>query len=506
MPVRVRFAPSPTGYLHIGGARTALFNWMFARKHDGQFILRIEDTDQKRSVEGAIEAIIEDLRWLGLDWDEGPDVGGSHGPYIQTQRAALYQEWGEWLVEHDHAYKCFCTQEELEQRRRAAMESKESWVGYDRRCRSLTAEEIAEKEAHDVPYVIRFKAPLEGETAIEDAIRGEITFNNEQITDAVLLKSDGLPTYHLANVVDDHFMEITHILRADEWISTAPLHMNLYDAFGWEPPVYAHLPLVLDPSGKGKLSKRTQAFTDEGQQVLVKVEEFREAGFLPVALRNFLANVGWSFGGDREKYTMPEAIPHFRLEDINPAPSRLPYSKLEWLNGQYVQEMEPLELARAVKPFLEEAGYEVNVESLLAVMPAMSVRLKQLTDAVEFLRFLFVDEEELLPLSAGDLTHKKLPPAAALSAFRQALDFVREADPYDLAAIEEAIIEIGQSHTENGKAGPLLGRMRLAVTRQKVSPPLFESMLALGRERTAQRLEQAVRLLAESVEIAGSQR
>jgi glutamyl-tRNA synthetase len=498
MTVRVRFAPSPTGYLHIGGARTALFNWMFARKHNGQFILRIEDTDQKRSVEGAIDAIIEDLRWLGLDWDEGPDKGGPYGPYIQTERAALYQEWANWLIEHDYAYKCYCTPEELEQRRQEALAAKESFVGYDRRCRYLSPEEAAAKEAEAPEHVVRFKAPLEGQTVLVDAIRGEITFNNEQIADAVLLKSDGLPTYHLANVVDDHFMEISHILRADEWISTAPLHINLYEAFGWELPTYAHLPLVLDPSGKGKLSKRTQAFTDEGHQVLVKVEEFREAGFLPIALRNFLANVGWSFGGDREKYTMDEALPHFRLEGINPAPSRLPYSKLEWLNGQYVQEMEPLELARAVKPFLEAAGYEVNVESLVAVMPAMSVRLKQLTDAVDFLRFLFVDEDELAPLSASNLTHKKLPLPAALSAFREALDFVQNTDNFDLAAIEETMLAIGERHTENDKAGPFLGRMRQAVTRQKVSPPLFESMVALGRERTAQRLQEAVELLEEA--------
>ncbi|MFW6069210.1 MAG: glutamate--tRNA ligase, partial [Chloroflexota bacterium] len=290
MTVRVRFAPSPTGYLHIGGARTALFNWMFARKHGGQFILRIEDTDQKRAVEGAIETIIRDLHWLGLEWDEGPDVGGPHGPYIQTARADLYRKWAQWLLEHDYAYRCFCTPQELEARREAALGAKESWVGYDRRCRNLSAEEIAAFEAEGRDAVVRYKAPLSGETVISDAIRGDITFNNEQITDAVLLKSDGLPTYHLANVVDDEDMRISHILRADEWISTAPLHINLYAAFGWEPPVYAHLPLVLDPSGKGKLSKRTQAYTDEGRQVLVKVEEFREAGILPQALRNFLAN------------------------------------------------------------------------------------------------------------------------------------------------------------------------------------------------------------------------
>ncbi len=494
MTVRVRFAPSPTGYLHIGSARTALFNWMFARKHGGQFILRLEDTDQKREVAGANEAIMRDLRWLGLEWDEGPDVGGPVGPYVQSERADLYREWAGWLVEHGHAYKCFCTSAELEARRRAAIEAKQPFVGYDRRCRHLTPGEIAAREAEGRNHVIRFKAPLEGETVIHDAIRGLITISNEQVGDMVMLKSDGLPTYHLANVVDDHFMEITHILRADEWISTAPLHMNLYAAFGWEAPVYAHLPLVLDPSGKGKLSKRTQAFDDEGYEVLVKVEEFRDAGYLPVALRNFLANVGWSFGDDREKFTMEEAVLRFELEDINAAPSRLPYSKLDWLNGQYIQEMAPEELARAVLPFLTAAGFEVNVDALLALMPAMSVRLKQLRDAVDFLAFLGEEEEEA-PISADDLVHRQLPPEQALAAFRQARDFTRDTVRFDLETIHEAFYAIGEQHTTNQKAGAFLGRARLAVTRQQVSPPLFESMVALGRERSLARLEQAVALL-----------
>jgi glutamyl-tRNA synthetase len=494
MTVRVRFAPSPTGYLHIGSARSALFNWIFARKHGGQFILRLEDTDQKREVAGANEAIMRDLRWLGLEWDEGPDVGGPVGPYVQSERAGLYREWASWLVAHGYAYRCFCTPAELEERRRAAVEAKQPFVGYDRRCRSLTAGEIAAREAEGREFVIRFMAPLEGETVIHDAIRGPITFNNEQIGDMVMLKSDGLPTYHLANVVDDHFMGITHILRADEWISTAPLHMNLYAAFGWEAPVYAHLPLVLDPSGKGKLSKRTQAFDDEGHEVLVKVEEFRDAGYLPVALRNFLANVGWSFGEDREKFTMEEAIPRFELKDINPAPSRLPYSKLDWLNGQYIQEMAPDELARAVLPFLTEAGYEVNVASLLALMPAMSVRLKQLRDAVDFLAFLG-DDDGHAPLDAEDLVHKQLPQEQALGAFREARDFVRDTARFDLEAIQDAFYAIGERHSTNQKAGAFLGRARLAVTRQQVSPPLFESMVALGRERSLARLEEAVVLL-----------
>ncbi len=493
MTVRVRFAPSPTGYLHIGSARSALFNWMFARKHGGKFILRIEDTDQKREVSGAIEALMEDLRWLGLDWDEGPDVGGPFGPYIQTQRSELYHEWADWLIEHGHAYKCYCTPERLTEMRQAQLAAKQP-LGYDHHCRYLTPEQRANNEAAGLGHVVRFAMPLEGETVIPDKIRGDITVQNRQIQDTVLLKSDGLPTYHLANVVDDHFMQISHILRADEWISTAPLHINLYAAFGWQPPIYAHLPVVLNPSGKGKLSKRTQAFTDSGQKVLVKVEEFREAGLLPEAILNFLANVGWSFGDDREIFSMAEANPRFVIEDINPAPSRLPYDKLDWLNGQYIQEMEPLELAKAVKPYLDASGFEVNPESLLAVMPAMRVRLKRFPEAVEFLRFLFDDGE--WDGTTASLTHTKLPLEAAQKAYTEARDYIRNIEPYNRDTISQGMLEIGAKHTTNEKAGPFLGKMRLAITGQKVSPPLFESMLALGRARVLARMDKIVAILA----------
>ncbi len=492
MTVRVRFAPSPTGYLHIGGARTALFNWLFARKHGGQFILRIEDTDQKRTVPGALAAIMDGLRWLGLDWDEGPDVGGPYAPYIQTERAPLYQEWGQWLVAQGHAYRCFCTPEELEAMRAEQIAQKQP-LGYNGRCRHLTPAQIAAKEAAGLEYVIRFKMPREGETTIHDVVRGPITYQNSQITDAVLLKSDGLPTYHLANVVDDHFMRVTHILRADEWINTAPLHINLYRAFGWEVPVYAHLSLVLNPSGKGKLSKRTQAFDDEGLQVLVKVEEFQAAGYLPQAVVNFLANVGYSTGDDREKFSVAEAIEGFKLENINPAPSRLPYSKLDWLNGQYIQEMEPLALARAVKPFLDAQGLDVTIEVLLLLMPALSKRLKRLTDAIEFLRFL--SDDEPLQVTAVDLTHKQLPVEQARLAFAQAREFVAAVEPYDLQTLSAGLTAVGERYALNGKAGPFLGAMRYAVTGQQVSPPLFESMLALGRARVLARLAQAIEVI-----------
>ncbi len=481
MTVRVRFAPSPTGYLHIGSARTALFNWLFARKHGGQFILRIEDTDQKRSVPGAIKAIQDDLRWMGLDWDEGPDAGGDFGPYIQSERIDLYKKHADWLVEHDHAYHCYCTSDELSAMRKEQMEKKLP-LGYDGRCRHLTPEQIREKEGAGLPSVIRFGMDRDGETTIHDVVRGEITYNNSQITDAVLLKSDGFPTYHLANVVDDHLMKITHIMRADEWINTAPLHINLYRAFGWDVPVYAHLSLIMNPSGKGKLSKRTQSFTDSGQEVLVKVEEFRDGGYLPQAVVNFLANVGYSTGDDREIYTVEEAIANFELENINPAPSRLPYSKLDWLNGQYIQQLKPLELAQAIKPYVDAAGIEISAEALIAIAPAMSKRLKKLPDALAFLAFL--DDEASMVMEVDMLIHQKnLPYENALYSFARARDLLATIAPFSLNNISAGLLSIGEKATVNGKAGPFLGKLRLAVTQQKVSPPAFEAILALGRER-----------------------
>lgn len=493
MNVRVRFAPSPTGYLHIGSARSALFTWMYARRHEGRFILRIEDTDLKRTKEGALEDFKESLGWLGISWDEGPDVGGFYGPYVQTERVDLYQKWAHWLLEKGHAYRCFCTPEELTQIRADIQANKQSSLGYDRRCRYRSPAEIAERLDRGEGFTIRFKIPTEGTTTVPDLLRGDIVFENDQITDYVLLKSNGLPTYHLAHVVDDHFMEISHITRGVEWLSTAPLHVNIFKAFGWEMPVFVHMPLILSPSGKGKLSKRTQAFDDSGQEVYVRVEEFRDAGYLPEAVVNFLANVGWSFGDDREKFTIDEAIERFDLAEINPAETRLPYDKLAWLDGQYIQELDPQELAEALKPFLESAGYEVDLAALVYLTPSLKVRLKKLTDSVPLLHFLYHDD--LPALTAGDLTDKKLDLPAAQKAFREARDFVQSLEPYELESIGQGLVQIGERHTANGKAGPFLGRMRLAVTGQKVSPPLYESMLALGRERVLARLDGALVVL-----------
>ena len=486
MTIRTRFAPSPTGYLHIGGVWAALFAWMYARKHEGQFILRIEDTDTKRTVEGAREHMMESLRWFGIDWDEGPDKGGPHGPYVQTERAELYREWAYWLVENDYAYKCFATEAEL-------AEMRETAGGYDRRYRDLPRNEVQALEAEGRPYTIRFKMPLEGKTAVPDLIRGDVVFDNTELNDWIILKSNGLPTYHLAHVVDDHFMEISHVTRGIEWLNTAPLHVQLFRAFGWELPTLVHLPVILSPSGQGKLSKRDQAFLDSGEQILVRADEFMDAGYLPEAVLNFLANIGWTFGDDREKFTIEEAMRRFELADISPAPTKLPYSKLDWLNGEYIKELPDRLLAQKVKPYLEKEGYEVDLDRLTVVMPAMSVRMKRLTDAIEFLRFVY--EEIPLDATVDDLTHKKMPAPAAREAYTRARAFVADVAPFTVETLGEGLIEIGGSVTTNGKAGPLLGRMRYAMTGQKVSPPLFESMVALGRKRCLARLDEVLAIM-----------
>ncbi len=484
-PVRVRFAPSPTGYLHIGGARTALFNWLFARKHGGSFILRIEDTDQKRYVPESEQDIMESLRWLGLHWDEGPDIGGPYGPYRQSERSALYREWAEWLVEHGYAYRCNCSPERLaEVRQRQAAAGQKP--GYDRHCRDLgLGPQVG-------PHVIRFKMPLEGETVVHDVIRGDIVFQNADLEDLVLLKSDGLPTYHLANVVDDHFMAISHILRADEWIATAPLHKQLYAAFGWEMPIIAHLPVILSPSGKGKLSKRDQAFQDGGLKVLVQVREFRAAGYLPEAVVNFLTNVGWAFGEDREVFTPEEAMARFRLEDINPAPGKLPYEKLEWLNGVYIREkLSDEELATHLKPVFEGAGLVVDEVRLRKLVPLLRERIKTLNDAVEMAGFVFRDSVAL-----GDpsrLIQSGMDAQSTLAALQAAYETLAALEDFSHPVQEAAMRDLAQRL--GLKAGQLFGAVRIAVTGQPVSPPLFETMEILGKDTSLQRIQAAIALL-----------
>jgi glutamyl-tRNA synthetase len=479
--------------MHIGGVRTALFNWLFARHHGGTFILRIEDTDQKRFDPDALRLITEGLRWVGLDWDEGPEVGGEYGPYIQSERLELYQQWANWLVEQGRAYPCYCTAERLEALRKQ-QEAGQEGRGYDRRCRDLTPEQREERSRETGgKCVIRFKMPIEGETTVHDLLRGDITFDNSQLQDLVLLKSDGYPTYHLANVVDDHFMKITHILRAEEWIPSAPVHKNLYDGFGWPMLQIAHLPVILNPSGKGKLSKRTVGFREGGQQIPVRLDEFEAGGYVPEAIINFLTNIGWSFGDNREVFAVPETIENFDLARVNPAGGKFPIEKLEWLNGVYIREMDPVRLAQLLKPELEKVGYEVNVDVLLRAIPLIRERIKVLPDVVQIGGLFFAEDftpptREMLIQKGMDAPRTKAALEASLAALEALPDFN--------AAAQEAVIR-PLTETLGIKTGQLLGTLRAATTAQEVSPPLFETMDVLGREKSLARIRQAIAVVSE---------
>jgi glutamyl-tRNA synthetase len=489
-PVRTRFAPSPTGSLHIGGLRTALFNWLFARHMNGQFILRIEDTDQKRYDPSALQTLIEALRWAGLQWDEGPEVGGDYGPYVQSERLEHYRHWAQWLVDNDKAYKCFCTPERLQQVNKEKEARKEP-PGYDRHCRYISREEIAAKEAEGAPYVIRMKMPLEGQTVVQDLLRGEVVFENSTQQDMVLLKSDGFPTYHLAYVIDDHLMEISHVMRANEWLASYPLHANIWWAFGWEMPVHVHLPVMLNPNGKGKISKRNPPKDKHGNIIPVMVHDYINEGYLPEAMVNFLTNIGWNFGEEREVFSVQEAIARFDLERINPANSAYPMEKLEWLNGVYIRELSVEDLASRLRPFLEKAGFKVDEDLLLKVTPHVQIRIKTLKDVVEMAGFFF--REEFIPPRPEDLIQKKMDVASTYRALEASLSILEKLKDFSHEAQLEAFTQLGQ---ELGLSnGQMFGVLRVAVTGQKVSTPTFETMEILGKEESARRIQLAMETL-----------
>jgi glutamyl-tRNA synthetase len=497
-PVRVRFAPSPTGYLHIGSARSALFNWLFARHSGGQFILRIEDTDQKRLVDDALDDFTASLRWLGCQWDEGPLTGGHYGPYFQSQRLPIYQQWADWLVEQGHAYRCYCSEERLEQVRQEQTAAKQQ-TGYDRHCRYLTPEQRAQHLSNGDPFVVRLAIePLDGSTTFRDAIRGDITFEHSLLQDAVLLKSDGWPTYHLAAVVDDHLMEISHVMRSDEWLSSAPLGVLLYRAFGWQPPVWAHLPVILNPNGKGKMSKR-HAVGADGKNIPVLLKEYIAAGYLPEAMVNFLANIGWSLDGSTEVFTPEQAIAAFDLAAINPSPAAFPYDKLTWLNGVYIRQLEDDELYRRLLPFVAQAVGLSSEEmatrpELRLAVPLIKERIKTLAEAAPMLDFFFVDGVLAYP-EPQVLVGEKMSAAQSGEALRRSAVALAALPDWDRESIEAALRALSD---ELGlKIRQLLHVVRVAVTGSKVSPPLFETIAILGQQRTVDRLiEAGNRLLA----------
>ncbi len=485
--VRVRFAPSPTGYPHIGNIRTALFNWLFARHSGGSFILRIEDTDQSRKVEGALEAILNSLKWLGLNWDEGPEVGGDYGPYFQSERLDLYQKYARQLLETGNAYKCYCSSERLDQMRREMVERKESGRSYDRHCRDLSPAQQAEYESQGITPVIRFKVPLEGQTTFHDLVRGDITFDHSELDDLVLLKSDGYPTYHLANIVDDHFMEISHIMRADEWLSSTPRHVLLYRAMGWEPPLFAHLPMILGPD-KSKLSKRHGA---------TAVTEFQKQGYLPKAMMNFMALLGWSLDDKTEIFSRDELIKYFSIERISSTAAIFNHEKLNWMNGLYIREMPAEELSKQIMPVLESdlpasVPRPISEEYTMQVIPLIQERINTLGEAASYADFFFLGDE--LEYDPALLIAKKTDKESTLKALKAGLERLLSINEWNHDSLEGSLRLLAEE--QGTKAGQLFSPLRVACTGRTASPGLFETMAVLGREKCLRRIEVAINKLA----------
>ncbi len=480
MSVRTRYAPSPTGEPHLGNIRTALFAWLLAKHHGGQFLLRIEDTDRQRLVEGGVEAQMETLRWLGIDWDEGPDKGGPHAPYTQSERLDIYQEHAGRLLASDWAYRCYCSSERLAEVRKAQQARKEP-PRYDRHCRDLSPDDRARSEADSAPAVVRFKTPLSGETLTHDAIRGEVSFANDTLDDFVILKSDGYPTYHLAAIVDDHLMEITHVLRGEEWISSLPRHVLIYQAFGWEPPVFVHVSRILG-SDRAKLSKRHGAHA---------ALAYREMGYLPEAIVNFLALLGWSLDDKTEIIDLDTLIAAFDTDRLLTNPAVFNAEKLEWMNGVYIRNLKPEGLAERARPFLEDhLGRPVDAQKLAQIAPLIQERIKTLKDVVEMADFFFtegpLDYEPAALLGKKSFAGEGQRAVEALSSVIAAIEAL---DDWSHEALEGSVRPLAE---EMGvKAGELFAVIRVAVTGKTAAPPLFETMAVLGRDVSLERLSAA---------------
>jgi glutamyl-tRNA synthetase len=482
---RVRFAPSPTGYLHVGGARTALFNWLFARRLGGVFVLRIEDTDVERSSADMVEGILDGLRWLGLDWDEGPKIGGPHAPYFQSERRERYRAMADRLVAEGHGYFCYCTPEELKAKRDAAPGT-DVWK-YDRTCCALTADAIAARERDRVPRAVRFKVP-DGTMRFDDLVHGPIEFDCANIEDFVILRSDGHPTYQLSVVADDVDMAITHVVRGDDHISNTPKQILLYRALGAEVPQFAHVPLILGPDKK-RLSKRHGA---------TSVMEYARQGVLAEAMVNFLALLGWSPGGNAEVLSRDELVRAFSLEGISGGNAVFNPEKLEWFNQQHIARLAPEELARRIKPSLDAAGlwrdeYLGDRHAwFFAVLELLKPRAKRLDDFAVHGRFFFGDAVQYD--AAAVEKHLRVP---GMRAHLAALDAAfAELPTFDSASTEAALR--GTAETRGVKAGSLIHAVRTAVTGTLVSPGLFDVLALVGRERVRARLRTAAELASDS--------
>jgi glutamyl-tRNA synthetase len=473
--------------MHLGTARVALYDYLLAKKTGGQFILRIEDTDLKRTVPGAEQEIFDGLRWLGLQYDEGPDVGGNYGPYRQTERREIYHSHVNTLVNSGHAYPCFCTPEKLEAVRQEQQKRKEN-PHYDGTCRMLAPDEAARRIASGEKYIIRFKMPREGITIAHDHLRGDIKTENSQLNDYVLLKTDGLPTYHLAAIVDDHEMGITHVLRGSEWLGTFPLHVNIIRAFGWDEPIWIHLSVFLKPSGKGKMSKREAAVAmKDGYSIFIK--DMEELGFTPEGVLNWSALMGWGVAED-DVMTIAQMVDRFSIDSLTASPAAINFQKLDHFNATHIRLFTTEDLAARLKPYFIREGLNVNDEVLLKIIPLIRERLVTLDDCIAFGGFFF--KEDVTPVPE-ELVAKGLDAKQSAQIAQRAYQILAGQSTLSHEICEpplRAYIE------ESGlNANQVFGILRSATTGQKVSPPLFESMEIIGREKCLQRIQSAIEVL-----------
>jgi glutamyl-tRNA synthetase len=485
---RVRFAPSPTGRTHLGSGRTALYDYLLARQTGGQFILRIEDTDRKRYNPDSVKELIDSLHWLGLEWDEGPDVGGPHAPYYQSERKQIYLDYAGQLIEKGHAYYCFCTPERLERVRQEQQRLKLP-PRYDGTCRRLDPDEAARRVAAGERHVIRFKVPTEGSVTAHDRLRGDITVENQNIDDYIIVKSDGWALYHLAAMVDDHLMGITHVIRGSEWLSTFPLHVHLVRAFGWQEPEWVHLSIFLKPSGKGKMSKRDTAdLMKDGFSIYLT--DLRDLGYLPEAVVNWTALMGWSYDDRTEFFTMGDLIEKFDLDRLNPAPAAINFTKLDHFNGLHIRNLAASDLADRMRPFFQKVGYAIDELTLLKVAPLVQPRIVTLEDAPVMGGFFF--EDEVYP-DPAELVGERMTPAESAEALRQAYDVLASLPEITRETAEEPVRSLAE--VLGLSAGQLFAVLRTAVTGKTVTPPLFESMAVIGRETVLRRIENAIEAL-----------
>ncbi|MDG1990033.1 MAG: glutamate--tRNA ligase [Dehalococcoidia bacterium] len=484
--VRLRYAPSPTGDPHLGNIRTAIWSWLYAKKMNGQFIIRIEDTDQARTIDGATDRILNSLSFLGIDWDEGPTTSGKYGPYIQSKRKETYVKYAEELVQSDLAYYAFETPSELAAIRE---EQKKQGLppGYDGRGRLINKTQAKEFLDKKIPYVIRFKMPQEGETSFTDLIRGKITVQNKTLDDLIILKSDGFPTYHFAHIIDDHLMEITHVTRGDEWIPSTPKHVAIIAALGWELPIYVHTPIILGPDG-GKLSKRHGARS---------VLDYKEDGYLPQAVMNYLAMTGWALDDKTNIISIDELKKHFDLHQLLPNPATFDEDKLNWLNGIYMREMPLDELANILqKQLTKDLNEDISLETLKKIVPIIQERINKINEITNIAGFFFKKDFQFTDL---EILHKNILENNVEKTITVLLSIIEKFEKIDEKKLITANVEqLLRSNAEanNIKPGKLFMLLRIIVTGQKVSPPLFETIEIVGKNKVIQRLQTAIQKLS----------